>query len=351
MRFWKRTLLCTSILVAIGGTVLISARRAPRASGPARETSPRPGESPGRDVRRISWSLGVVRPNQVAEKSIEIKNDSDRDWTFQRVHTSCGCTVGEVSPKVIAPRTTGRIAVKFTAPGVVTDIGKEIDVRFSELHAPVFRVLIEAKVRDALTLTPSALRLVPPRRGGSVSEVFDLYNYSGKPLEITRVESPPGNQVVLKKTSEHADHQRFAFQVTANCAALEPGDHVDTIVIHTASPDLGPARLPIEVSVPTAVEYTPRQLFFRPASPGEPERSFVMVRLLPEVGQATGSYSSSHDLGKELEVRLKPNGQILMVEAEFAPQTSGKLVKGTLQLIPSRQDLPTIRLPILARAK
>ena len=92
-----------------------------------------------------SWDFGQVKEGEVLKHAFVLKNESTETLTIKDVSSSCGCTVPEVKNKVLLPRESTLIGVKFNSKGYSGNTQQYVYVHTDSLDKPIIRFIIKAE--------------------------------------------------------------------------------------------------------------------------------------------------------------------------------------------------------------
>ncbi|MBU0547235.1 MAG: DUF1573 domain-containing protein [Candidatus Omnitrophica bacterium] len=94
-----------------------------------------------------TWDFGKIRVSEGIVKHVfSLKNDSDVDLNISGTHASCGCTVLEIDKKVILPKETANLEVKFNPKGYSGQVIQYVYVNTDSKTTPVDKFIIKADV-------------------------------------------------------------------------------------------------------------------------------------------------------------------------------------------------------------
>lgn len=93
-----------------------------------------------------AWDFGKVKQGEVAKHSFTLKNDSGKTLNITSVNTSCGCTVSEVKKKVLLPKESTAVEVKFNSKGYSGDVQQFAYVNTDRADNPIIRFTVKANV-------------------------------------------------------------------------------------------------------------------------------------------------------------------------------------------------------------
>ena len=99
-----------------------------------------------------TWDFGKVQDSGGIVKHVFLlQNDSSVDLNVNGTNASCGCTVVEIDKKVILPRETASLQVKFDPKGYSGKITQYVYVDTDNKNTPIYKFTIKADVvKDSL---------------------------------------------------------------------------------------------------------------------------------------------------------------------------------------------------------
>jgi len=94
-----------------------------------------------------TWNFGKIQASAGIVKHVFLlKNDSSVDLNVSGTNASCGCTVPEIDKKVISPKETANLLVKFNPQGYSGQVTQYVYVNTDSKNMPVYRFIIKADV-------------------------------------------------------------------------------------------------------------------------------------------------------------------------------------------------------------
>lgn len=85
------------------------------AGKPSIEFLPDDQPQPRIRIPEESYDFGWIGPTAVVERTFVIRNEGEAPLTISRAYTTCGCTVAEISSRVIPPGKVALATVRFDA--------------------------------------------------------------------------------------------------------------------------------------------------------------------------------------------------------------------------------------------
>jgi len=99
------------------------------------------------ELKENTWDFGKVRVSEGVVKHVfPLTNDSVENLNVNGTHASCGCTLSEIDRKVILPKETASLEVKFNPKGYSGKITQYVYVNTDSKNMPIYRFIIKADV-------------------------------------------------------------------------------------------------------------------------------------------------------------------------------------------------------------
>ncbi|MFA4992696.1 MAG: DUF1573 domain-containing protein [Candidatus Omnitrophota bacterium] len=99
------------------------------------------------ELKENTWDFGKVRVSEGVVKHVfPLTNDSVENLNVNGTHASCGCTLSEIDRKVILPKETASLEVKFNPKGYSGKITQYVYVNTDSKNMPIYRFIIKAEV-------------------------------------------------------------------------------------------------------------------------------------------------------------------------------------------------------------
>jgi len=130
----------------------------------------------------------VIQGNSV-EHSFTFRNTGNAPATITRVSSSCGCTVANVSDKMIAPGKTGTIKTSFDSSDFTGPVTKEVFVYMGDQQKPAYTLTMKGIVVEELVITPRQINLGSVKAGVRKDVTLSMENKGEKKITITSLKT------------------------------------------------------------------------------------------------------------------------------------------------------------------
>jgi len=130
----------------------------------------------------------VIQGKSVAH-SFTFRNTGDAAANITRVSSSCGCTVANVSDKVIPPGKSGTIKAAFDSSDFYGPVTKEVFVYLGDQQNPAYILTMKGMVIEELVITPRQINLGSVKAGIGKEVTVVMENKGNKTIKITSLKT------------------------------------------------------------------------------------------------------------------------------------------------------------------
>ena len=159
-------------LLALGLALAVSARAAPKIA-----------------CDKTEHDFGQVPNTTRINHTFVLRNDGDQELRVDRVQPSCGCTVAEISQRVLAPGQTAQIPTVLDLNGKRGPMTKSITVYSNDPAAPQFRLNLTGTATVDVEITPSFLFLPSMPYGSGSTGVVNVVATGTNEVTVTGITS------------------------------------------------------------------------------------------------------------------------------------------------------------------
>jgi len=94
-----------------------------------------------------TWDFGKIRASEGIVKHVfSLKNESADVLNVNGTHASCGCAVSEIDKKVLLPKETANLEVKFDPKGYAGQVTQYVYVNTDSKTIPIHKFIIKADI-------------------------------------------------------------------------------------------------------------------------------------------------------------------------------------------------------------
>ena len=146
------------------------------------------GFAPEITCEETIYNFGEAEASETIEHTFVIKNEGNAVLEISRVRPACGCTVAELSEKLVAVGKQAEISTRLSLKGRRGHQRKSITVECNDPQNSRFMLYLEGDVNRALDINPDRLFFGQISPETQASKTITLTSKS-KPIEITKVSS------------------------------------------------------------------------------------------------------------------------------------------------------------------
>jgi hypothetical protein len=170
--------------------------------------------------------------------SFSFRNTGNEPATIEKVSSSCGCTVANVSERVVRPGKRGEIRATFDTSDFSGPVTKEIFVYLRGSQTPAYTLTMKGSVTEELSVTPAQLNLGDVKAGVRKTGVLTLENRGRRTVRIMEIKTATNLMTASagKRVLKPGESTAIQVSVTPRADSRFLGGY---ITIHTDSPGKG----------------------------------------------------------------------------------------------------------------
>jgi hypothetical protein len=147
------------------------------------------------------FDFGKVAQGKTIDHVFTFRNTGDAPATISKVNSSCGCTVAQVSSRVLKPGERGEIRASFDSTDFGGPVAKEVYVHSNDPRKAIVTLTMKGFVVEDMVVTPRQVDLGAVKSGARKEARITIRNSGTKPLRILSVKTAsPHATVAWKKT-------------------------------------------------------------------------------------------------------------------------------------------------------
>lgn len=248
-----------------------------------------PGAEPAR--QNLNWAekmfaelehdFGVVMHGSDVRHRIAITNSYGEPITIDNVSTTCGCTAGEVSQKVLQPGESGYVEIKMNTLKFRQHKNSNVDVALSFANGRTrqqVRIPIHAYIRDDITTSDDVVDFGVIGAGESAVRRTSI-TYSGtNPWKITGIRDA-GDGVQVEVGAPVRTPQGVRYDLKVSLASDLPLGHAERrLLVLTEEPNKSYLPLRVRVTVEPGIVVATPVIQLGSLQPGSTTTARIVVR-------------------------------------------------------------------------
>lgn len=220
-----------------------------------------------------TFEFGDRDNSETVEHTFVIKNEGDLSLEISNIRAACGCTVANISSKLIAPGEKADLTARLSLRGRSGRQRKAITISSNDPQTPHLTLFLDGSAMVGIEAVPPRLfygQITPEAvveqcvevRGGSV------------PFKIMSVESDSPKISTRMEVLEDGRKYRVC---ASTVPPLDQGQLRATVTVRTDNEKIPVVNIPVAASVIGGIAVAPREISI-PASGDQPVTRFVVLR-------------------------------------------------------------------------
>ena len=173
------------------------------------------------EITPATVDLGTVDEGVKSKATFTIKNVGNADLIIYDVRPTCGCTIANLSSKIIAPGKTATLQAFYNSQNAGGLIRKYINVTTNDVKTGNISLILTANVKAKpapdIALSVYMLTNIQIPSGGSTQRTLAISNPGQMDLVINSIEATPGVQADI-------DGVKVSGPSTKTSIMLKPGE-------------------------------------------------------------------------------------------------------------------------------
>lgn len=301
-------------------------------------------DSPTKAVLKIDsnvFEAGIILEGSVISHDFQIKNCGDGPLEILKVHPGCGCTKVKFD-KIIMPRKTGSIHVKFNTRNEVGEQVKSIQVYSNDPDNKLVTIKISAHVLEALTIEPDRIFFSGLKGRGSEKKIrVSAPENIVLNLEIEKNMMPENIDFTLKENNH-------GYDLLFSNKALMPGLFRGRMILKTNIEVRPYITIPVFSRVYEKIEILPLEIDFGKMK--NTQKTTLSRNIILKIHDARNFKINSLEVrGKLFSAKIiqikKNKAYKIEITPDFARLNPGKNI-ADLKILTNDKDSSVINIPI-----
>ncbi|NCC51756.1 MAG: DUF1573 domain-containing protein [Spartobacteria bacterium] len=217
------------------------------------------------------YNFGEADDSASIEHTFILKNEGNAVLEITRVRPACGCTVAELSEKLVEPGKQAELATTLSLKGRRGHQRKSITIECSDPENPRFMLYLEGNVARPLEINPDRLFFGQIEPETADAKTITLTSKSA-PLTITEVSSSIAQFVPRLEVVEA--NKAYIIHVAAKPPL--PEGHLNGFVRIARDGGQPDINIPVSAVVAGPLAVAPREIMMR--AQGDPVTRYVVIR-------------------------------------------------------------------------
>jgi Protein of unknown function (DUF1573) len=244
------------------------------------ETAPAAETAPGIQGPRIAcdepnFDFGTVDNQTTVEHTFLIKNIGDTTLEITQVKPACGCTIAELTEKVVPPGGVSHVTARLSLQGRSGLQSKSITIFSNDPQNPQFRVSINGTAAQSIQIAPERLMFGQVGPGQAAEQFIDISGLAPEPFHITAIEPSGAELVATSEVVEDGKKYRLSVKLTGPASV---GPYNGNLHISTDNPSRPAIDIPVIANIVGEIIYAPTELSIPAQTDGTPLTRYIVLR-------------------------------------------------------------------------
>ena len=216
--------------------------------------------------------FGEVAPNSKSSCEFKFTNTGSAVLKIGKIHSSCGCTVPQLSKDEYAPGESGAITVEYHSATQGGPVARKLDVPSNDKTNQKVTLTVKALIVVKIEYEPKKLTLALKNDSNTPPQKIKIRSTDGQPFAITGFEShPPEISIIYDPNVKKTE---FVLELIVDLQKLQK-DLQGNIRINITYPGYSPVTIPF--SVLPKFKVSPPAIVLLDAKPQEPVEREITV--------------------------------------------------------------------------
>jgi len=291
------------------------------------------------------FEFGSKNNAESVKHTFTVKNDGAGVLNISNVKPACGCTIANISSKILQPGESATIDANLSLKGRRGLQTKTITVNSNDPTTPAFRLTLKGTAVSAVNLSPTSVYVGNLGQGESATKTVTISNNDTNALNITSVKAQNNSVTLNLKTIEEG--QKYELDVTTS-STLPIGRISDFITITTDNPKAKSERVTVYGQVVGKLNVAPAKLDLV-AAPGFKKRYTITVR--PGSVKSYQITAALWPAALDATVKILNRGAAGFTVEFSNVDTTTALDGSTIIINTNLADYPIIEVPVTVKAR
>lgn len=210
-----------------------------------------------------TFEFGSVSNTETVKHTFTVRNDGKSVLNISGVKPACGCTIADISSKVLQPGESATIAASLSLKGRRGLQTKTITVNSDDPKTPAYKLTLKGTAASEVGLEPTSIYVGQLGFGEQVTKDVVITNNGTNPLEIVSITSQ--NNLVTYSVVTNVVGKSFTVKVT-NSDSIPVGRISDYLTITTNNDKAKTERLTVFGNVVAKLAIAPTAITLDPAA-------------------------------------------------------------------------------------
>jgi len=221
------------------------------------------------------YDFGTADSQSTIEHTFVIRNTGDTTLEISNVRPACGCTLANISEKIVPPGGESQITARLSLQGRNGPQSKPITILSNDPQNPEYRVTLAGTVAAAINVTPDRLMFGQIGTEQTIELFVDIGGLIPEPFTITGIESSLPNLITEQETMQEGKQYRIKARLTG---PSQTGPINASLIVRTDHPSRPAINIPVIANVVGEIIYNPIAIEVPAAANNEAVTRYIVLR-------------------------------------------------------------------------
>ena len=221
------------------------------------------------------YDFGTADSQSTIEHTFVIRNAGDTTLEISNVRPACGCTLANISEKMIPPGGESQITARLSLQGRNGPQSKPITILSNDPQNPEYRVTLAGTVATAINVTPDRLMFGQIGTAQTIELFVEIGGMVPEPFTITGIETSLPELITEQETVQEGKQYRIKARLTG---PAQPGPINASLIVRTDHPSRPTINIPIIANVVGEMIYAPSVIELPATAGATPVTRYIVLR-------------------------------------------------------------------------
>jgi rhodanese-related sulfurtransferase len=222
-----------------------------------------------------NYDFGTVDNQNTIEHTFIIKNTGDTTLEITQVKPACGCTVAELTEKMVPPGGISHVTAKLALQGRSGLQSKSITIFSNDPQNPQYHVSINGTAAQSIQVTPDRLMFGQVGPGQTSELLIDVTGLGADAFTITGIEPSGSELAATSETVEEGKSYRLKVTLTG---PTQVGPYNGNLRVNTSNPSRPLIDIPVIGNIVGEIVFAPSELAIPAQSDGSALTRYIVLR-------------------------------------------------------------------------
>jgi hypothetical protein len=221
------------------------------------------------------FDFGTADSQSTIEHTFVIRNIGDTTLEISQVRPACGCTLANISEKMVAPGAESQITARLSLQGRNGPQSKAITIMSNDPQNPEYRVTLAGTVATSINVTPDRLMFGQISPDQTIELVVEISGLVPEPFTLTTIEPSLPNLVAEQEVVQEGKQYRIKTRLTG---PAQPGPLNASLLVRTDHPSRPVINIPVIANVVGELIYAPSVIELPASAGNQPVTRYIVLR-------------------------------------------------------------------------